>query len=131
MNRAEILELAQPLLAKYGLSEWKVGFIDFPNKAGECDYGVKTIRISIPVAAVRTPHETRMTVLHEIAHALVGHHHGHDAMWAQVCKNIGGTGEECYSVTKESRSKILNFAGETCRTCFTILPRTGVCDNCE
>lgn len=35
----------------------------------------------------------KTTVLHEIAHAIVGHAHGHDRVWVNCCKSIGGDGE--------------------------------------
>lgn len=35
----------------------------------------------------------KTTVLHEIAHAIVGYQHGHDKVWVTCCKSIGGDGE--------------------------------------
>ena len=35
----------------------------------------------------------KTTVLHEIAHAIVGYEHGHDRVWVNCCKSIGGDGE--------------------------------------
>ena len=37
------------------------------------------------------------TILHEIAHALVGPQHGHDAVWRAKAREIGCTGERCVS----------------------------------
>ena len=33
------------------------------------------------------------TTLHEIAHAVVGGHHGHDIVWVNYCKSIGCNGK--------------------------------------
>ncbi len=37
------------------------------------------------------------TILHEIAHALVGPQHGHDAVWRAKAREIGCSGERCVS----------------------------------
>lgn len=131
MNRSEIIELARPLMDKYNLGEWKIGFISHPKKAGECDYRTKTLRFSIPVAAARSAEDTRMTVLHEIAHALVGAGHKHDAMWAYTCRSIGGTGEAYWDSTPEVRQKVAHYIGDVCPKCSTVRPASGICDFCD
>jgi hypothetical protein len=35
------------------------------------------------------------TILHEIAHALVGPRHGHDTVWKAKCTDIGARPERC------------------------------------
>ena len=39
------------------------------------------------------------TILHEIAHALVGPRHGHNAIWRQKAREIGCTAMRCHNLT--------------------------------
>ena len=39
--------------------------------------------------------QVRDTILHEIAHALVGPGHGHDAVWKRKCREVGARPERC------------------------------------
>lgn len=41
--------------------------------------------------------EVRDTILHEIAHALVGPEHQHDEVWRRTAVRIGSTGTRCVS----------------------------------
>ena len=50
---------------------------------------VRTLRLSRPHAEACPREQVRDTVLHEIAHALVGIEHGHDAVWKAKCVQIG------------------------------------------
>lgn len=36
------------------------------------------------------------TILHEVAHALVGPGHGHDEVWKATCLEVGARPERCY-----------------------------------
>jgi predicted SprT family Zn-dependent metalloprotease len=44
--------------------------------------------------------KVRDTILHEIAHAMVGRLHGHDFKWKHTAQQIGCTGERCFDHTK-------------------------------
>jgi hypothetical protein len=46
---------------------------------------------------VHSDDDVRDTILHEIAHALVGPRHGHDATWAARARAIGCSGQRCVS----------------------------------
>ncbi|MEX1015899.1 MAG: SprT-like domain-containing protein [Phycisphaeraceae bacterium] len=52
---------------------------------------IKTIRLSRHLVQLNSDAEVRDTILHEIAHALAGLEHGHDAHWQAVCRRIGAT----------------------------------------
>ncbi|MEX0886831.1 MAG: SprT-like domain-containing protein [Phycisphaeraceae bacterium] len=57
-------------------------------RTGQVTY-VRTIRLSQHLVQLNPDAEVRDTILHEIAHALVGVEHGHDAAWRAVCRQIG------------------------------------------
>ncbi len=52
---------------------------------------IKTIRLSRHLVQLNSEAEVRDTILHEIAHAIAGIEHGHDATWKAVCVRIGAT----------------------------------------
>ena len=54
---------------------------------------VRVIRLSRPLMRLNSEAEVRDTILHEIAHALVGAAHGHDAVWQAKCREIGADPE--------------------------------------
>jgi len=49
----------------------------------------KSIALSRHLVRLNDEAEVRDTILHEIAHALAGIEHGHDAVWQAVCRKIG------------------------------------------
>lgn len=56
---------------------------------GLCSYRDKTIQLSKPLTAHMTEAEVKDTILHEIAHALVGPGHGHGKVWKAMARKIG------------------------------------------
>ena len=64
---------------------------------GRLPAGRQEIGLSAPLTAVHPDEEVRDTILHEIAHALVGPRHGHDEVWRAMALRIGCSGERCVS----------------------------------
>jgi predicted SprT family Zn-dependent metalloprotease len=95
MNRREILTMATDLMTQHGLIEegWRPAIDSAKRRAGVCKYATRTLSFSLPIALLNTEVETRDTILHEIAHALVGHSHGHDAVWRAKAREIGCNGQ--------------------------------------
>jgi len=87
--------MATRLLEEHGLAGWSVTFDGAKRRAGVCRYERKVIGLSAPLTRLHSPTEVRETVLHEIAHALVGPRHGHDAVWAAQARAIGSSAERC------------------------------------
>ncbi|KQO98835.1 SprT-like domain-containing protein [Leifsonia sp. Leaf264] len=88
---------------------WRFQWDNAERRMGCCHFASKRITISRKYAAVATEAEVLNTILHEIAHALVGVtyersyygsrgksvHHG--AEWKRKAREIGCTGERCGS----------------------------------
>ena len=115
IQRAErikaVYATALGLMREHGLNTWKFKFDHSTRRAGCCNYHDKCISVSFDLARAASEEEIRDTLLHEIAHALVGKKHGHSAVWKEKAKAIGCSGERChrlrfspprYSVTCEN-----------------------------
>jgi predicted SprT family Zn-dependent metalloprotease len=89
--------MAEYLLEVHGLDDWEVAYDNAKLRAGICRYADRTIGLSAPLTAVHSEEDVRDTILHEIAHALLGPEHGHDAAWQARARAIGGSGERCVS----------------------------------
>jgi predicted SprT family Zn-dependent metalloprotease len=89
--------MAEYLLEVHGLDDWDVSYDNAKRRAGICHFAEQTLGLSAPLTAVHSEEDVRDTILHEIAHALVGPRHGHDATWQRVARSIGSTGERCVS----------------------------------
>src|SRR5580704_1150694 len=91
---------AHRLISLHELDEWEFGINTNVRRAGVCYYPTKNTRGRIELSshfAERNSDEMiRDTILHEIAHALVGPGHGHDAVWQAKCVEIGAKPERCY-----------------------------------
>jgi predicted SprT family Zn-dependent metalloprotease len=91
----EVAALARALLAAHGLAAWSFGFNRRKRALGMCFYERRAIELSTHFAERNGTEAIRDTLLHEIAHALVGHGHGHDAVWRRKCLAIGARPERC------------------------------------
>lgn len=82
---------------EHGLHGWAFAFDRARVRAGACHFGDRRITLSRALTAAHDEAQVRETVLHEVAHALVGPRHGHDQVWRARALAIGATGERCYS----------------------------------
>ena len=90
-------EMTKSELKKYELNDWIVKFNDRHCSFGLCSYNDRTIFLSRFLVKLNTPERVMKTILHEIAHALLGPGHGHDNEWKKLCVKIGGDGVRCYT----------------------------------
>lgn len=97
MDLRDAFALAEDLLDHHGLGAWSVQYDGAKRRAGICRFGPKVIGLSAPLTALHSDADVRDTVLHEIAHALAGPRHGHDATWREIASRIGCSGERCVS----------------------------------
>ena len=96
---ADAIETATVLMQQHGLTGWRVKLDHARRRAGQCDYSTKVISLSRLYVRNAEKDHIRDTILHEIAHALVGPNHGHDAVWRQKAREIGCTATRCHSLS--------------------------------
>lgn len=100
---ADVETLAGRLFARHkaqsGLGTlWTFGFDLSTVRAGVCRYREKRIDLSVSYCLRATRADIENTLLHEIAHAIVGVEHGHNAVWRAKAQEIGCTAERCHEV---------------------------------
>jgi len=95
MELTEAHSLATDLMTHHGLTGWRLTFDNAKTRAGVCRPGRREIGLSRVLTALHAESEVRDTVLHEIAHAVVGAEHGHDSVWRAQAQAIGCTGTRC------------------------------------
>lgn len=97
MEVQQALAMGRRLVREHGLDGWSIIADRAKTRAGVCRFHARQIGISAPLTALHSEDEVRDTLLHEIAHALVGPQHGHDALWRATALRIGCSGERCVS----------------------------------
>ncbi|MGB3186059.1 MAG: SprT-like domain-containing protein [Ornithinimicrobium sp.] len=90
--------LGAGLLAEHGLAEWHLVFDNARTRFGVCRPRRREIGLSRRLTLLSSAEQVRNTVLHEIAHALVGPQHGHDAVWRAKAVEIGSDGKRTDAV---------------------------------
>jgi len=95
LNHTKARELATGLMDQHGLAGWRLVFDNAKTRAGVCHSDRKEIGLSRHLMGLYSPEQVTETVLHEIAHALVGPRHGHDRVWRTVARRIGCSGRRC------------------------------------
>jgi hypothetical protein len=91
--------LARRLMERHGLDGWTLVFDNAKTRAGVCRFEPPQIGLSQPLTRLHDEAEVRDTILHEIAHALVGPGHSHDSVWVTKARAIGCSAMRCVSST--------------------------------
>jgi predicted SprT family Zn-dependent metalloprotease len=86
---AAVRRVALGLLAQHGLAGWSFGYNRRKASLGVCFHGRKLIELSIHLVERNGAEEVLDTLLHDVAHALVGPDHGHDAVWKRKYVEVG------------------------------------------
>lgn len=89
------IELATRLMAENGLTGWQFKLNRSKRILGVCREKEKRIELSHAYVLANDESHIRDTILHEIAHALVGVGHAHDQVWKEMCAGLGGTPRAC------------------------------------
>lgn len=95
-NLLRVLFLTQELLKKYDLMDTEIEFRSHYDYSGTCNEGGEIITLQLNFCINEDIEEVRNTILHEIAHALVGTHCGHNIVWQNKARELGVTWEINY-----------------------------------
>ena len=74
---------------------WSFEWMQQKRTLGDCSHGKRRIRLSTACTECNDEATVRNTILHEIAHALVGPGHGHDFVWKAQARALGVRPESC------------------------------------
>lgn len=81
--------------------------------------GHKSIELSTKLVQINDVERVRLTILHEVAHALT-EGHGHDNVWKAKLLELGGDGKRCYSssdtntIERTRSSKLYTLECQNC-----------------
>ncbi|WP_153394800.1 SprT-like domain-containing protein [Ornithinicoccus halotolerans] len=95
MELSTALAMAEELVREHGLRGWTVGLDRARTRAGATRFATREITLSAPLTRLHSSSTVRDTVLHEIAHAMVGPRHGHDRVWQAAALRIGASPQRC------------------------------------
>ncbi len=110
MDITEALHLAENLKQEHKLHDWTMVIKRTKVSFGTCYYCPKVIALSQYLVKLNEVEQVRNTILHEIAHALVGRGHNHDHVWRRQFIAMGGDGKRCYN-SKNTNTPKPNFIG--------------------
>jgi predicted SprT family Zn-dependent metalloprotease len=120
MTLKETELLANELMLKHELKGYLFTFDNARRRFGCCNYKLRQITLSKHLTLLNSEDKVRDTILHEIAHALVGPAHGHDRVWKIKAIQIGCDGRRCYG--KEVERVKPKYKGE-CKNCHRFIFR--------
>jgi hypothetical protein len=91
MDVERFTALADDAMVEHGLISkgWVWEFSRTKRQLGCCEYGHRRLLFSLPFIEVNDEAECLDTILHEIAHALVGPGAGHGPRWRAMARSIG------------------------------------------
>lgn len=95
MELQKAKQKANELIAEH-CPEFKFVFDNAKVRFGCCNYRKKEISLSRELTILNDESKVIDTILHEIAHAVVGKGHGHDYVWRAKALELGCDGNRCY-----------------------------------
>lgn len=97
MKLEDGIDLCNSLIREHAvLSDWSAYIDSSKSRAGLCSFNRRMIYLSKHFVENNPEHIVRNTILHEIAHALVGWVHHHDDVWRAKAIELGCDGNRCY-----------------------------------
>ena len=109
----KFLNLARFEMDKNGLLDWKLDLDHAKVRAGACFFKEKKISFSRNFIKNSNEVEIYDTILHEIAHALVGPKCGHGIVWKNMAKRLGCSAKRCHSL-EFSDYKWIRYCKNSC-----------------
>jgi Mlc titration factor MtfA (ptsG expression regulator) len=91
LKMLEVLYMAEQHLKKHLLSYTEIVFRVHDDASGTCGNNGKKISLQVNHAINSDMLDIENTILHEIAHALVGTENGHNNIWQEKAKELGVT----------------------------------------
>lgn len=82
-------DTARRLLDEHGLDDWRITVTNTRRRLGVTSFALKTVSISRQHIVSGSSEEILDTIRHEVAHALVGPGHNHDAVWQAKATELG------------------------------------------
>jgi len=91
MTRQEATQFLRDNLNKHGLNSWSVRLNTNPTShfLGLCSHKDKSIILSAHHIDIHPTPDVMNTILHEVAHALVGPGHAHNEVWEAKAREVG------------------------------------------
>lgn len=133
MELSQANALADALMETHGVKEkgWKFQFDRASRRFGCCNYRRSVISLSRALTQLNDEAEVRNTILHEIAHAIVGRGVGHGPVWKAKHIEIGGDGQRCYKWNVHVPEKRYTATCLTCnQVCQYAVNRGAACGRC-
>ncbi len=93
--------LARSHMDRHGLQQWHFRFNARKRTCGLCHHAIRLIELSGYFTQMNSEAEILDTILHEIAHALVGVRHGHNAVWKRKALELGCKPKSCADASVE------------------------------
>ena len=104
----EAVAMAVSVLDENSLFAWGFDFDRATSRPGICRFEEKMIVLSNSFCFRSSESEVTDTILHEIAHALVGSDHHHDSVWVKQARALGGTGRVLTAIDA-SRTRYIKY----------------------
>jgi len=97
MDRMKATTLCRNTLNQYGLTDWGVGTTTDPKHSflGICMGKDKKIILNAFHIDIHPDSEVIDTIMHEVAHAIVGTINGHNEVWQAKAKELGASTLPC------------------------------------
>ena len=109
----DFFNLARSEMDKNGLLDWELELDYAKVRAGACYFNKRKISFSRNFIKYADQLDINDTILHEIAHALVGPKHGHDKVWKNMAKKLGCSAKRCHTI-EFSDYKWIRFCSNNC-----------------
>lgn len=105
MNLQRAQMMALDLMKFHRLAGWTFRFDRALTRLGLTHHGSKVFSLGRYATEVNSEEQVIGTICHEIAHILVGPHHGHDSVWRAKAIELGHDGKRCGNIVVKATPK--------------------------
>ena len=120
---------------EFKLDHWTIAMDRPKTRLAQCDYNMKKITVSFHLLRGPTCDEKKMrnTILHELAHAIVGPNNGHGEVWQKMALRIGCDGKRCSSMDVVNASYVYECPKKCFSQTYHRRPKTEnkICKKCK